>query len=164
MPKEDVIEMQGEVVENLPNGQVRAQGKAWPVGGPEPAAWLIDKTDPIGNREGAPGLFLDAQYGVHLDNFALTPNPPGGPPTPRTPRINDVTERSKGRACKPVRWQTYAHTSRSTVGSPPGSRARVDDYRSAGPPVGIRSWNRGLADVGRHAGPQHGVGHEGAAD
>ncbi|HVH25339.1 MAG TPA: PQQ-binding-like beta-propeller repeat protein [Vicinamibacterales bacterium] len=61
-------------VENLANGQVRAQGKAWAAGEPEPTAWMIDKTDPIGNREGAPGLFIDAQYGVHLDNFALTPN------------------------------------------------------------------------------------------
>ena len=61
-------------VENLPNGQVRARGKAWPAGEPEPAAWLIDKTDPIGNREGAPGLFLDAQFGAYLDNFALTAN------------------------------------------------------------------------------------------
>jgi outer membrane protein assembly factor BamB len=61
-------------VENLPNGQVRAQGKAWPAGEAEPAAWLIDKTDPIGNREGAPGLFIDAQFGVHLDNFTITQN------------------------------------------------------------------------------------------
>ncbi len=61
-------------VENLPNGQVRARGKAWAVGEPEPAAWMIDKTDPIGNRQGAPGLFIDAQFGAHLDNFTLTPN------------------------------------------------------------------------------------------
>jgi outer membrane protein assembly factor BamB len=61
-------------VENLPNGQVRAQGKAWPAGEAEPAAWLIDKTDPIGNRQGAPGLFIDAQYGAHLDNFTITQN------------------------------------------------------------------------------------------
>jgi outer membrane protein assembly factor BamB len=61
-------------VENLPNGQVRARGKAWPAGEAEPAAWLLDKTDPIGNREGAPGLFLDAQFGAYLDNFALTAN------------------------------------------------------------------------------------------
>ncbi len=61
-------------VENLPNGQVRARGKAWPAGEPEPAAWQIDKTDPIGNRQGAPGLFIDAQFGAHFDNFALTPN------------------------------------------------------------------------------------------
>ena len=62
-------------VENLPDGQVRARGKAWPAGEAEPAEWLIDKTDPIGNREGAPGLFIDAQFGAHFDNFTLTPNP-----------------------------------------------------------------------------------------
>jgi hypothetical protein len=61
-------------VENLPNGQVRARGKAWAVGEAEPAAWMIDKTDPIGNREGAPGLFLDAQFGAYLDNFTITSN------------------------------------------------------------------------------------------
>jgi hypothetical protein len=61
-------------VENLPDGQVRARGKAWPVGQPEPAEWLIDKTDPIGNREGAPGLFLNATHGAYLDNFSLTRN------------------------------------------------------------------------------------------
>ena len=61
-------------VDNLPNGQVRARGKAWPAGEPEPAEWLIDRTDPIGNRQGAPGLFIDAQFGAHLDNFRLTPN------------------------------------------------------------------------------------------
>jgi outer membrane protein assembly factor BamB len=61
-------------VENLPNGQVRAQGKAWAVGEAEPAAWMIDKTDPIGNREGAPGLFIDAQFGAYLDNLVITKN------------------------------------------------------------------------------------------
>ena len=61
-------------VENLPNGQVRARGKAWAAGTAEPAEWLIDKTDPIGNREGAPGLFLDAQFGAYLDNLSLTAN------------------------------------------------------------------------------------------
>jgi outer membrane protein assembly factor BamB len=61
-------------VENLPGGQVRARGKAWAVGTPEPAAWMIDKTDPIGNTQGAPGLFIDAQFGAQLDNFSLTRN------------------------------------------------------------------------------------------
>jgi outer membrane protein assembly factor BamB len=61
-------------VENLPGGQVRARGKAWPVGEPEPAAWTVDKTDPIGNREGAPGLFIDAQFGAYLDNLVITQN------------------------------------------------------------------------------------------
>jgi hypothetical protein len=61
-------------VENLPDGKVRAQGKAWPVGENEPAAWMIDHVDPIGNRQGAPGLFLNAQFGAYLDNFKLAAN------------------------------------------------------------------------------------------
>ena len=44
-------------VENMPDGKVRARGKAWPTGQPEPEAWTIEKIDPIGNRKGAPGLF-----------------------------------------------------------------------------------------------------------
>ena len=54
--------------------QVRAQGKAWAVGEPEPAAWTIDKIDPIGNRQGAPGFFIDAQFGAYLDNLSITKN------------------------------------------------------------------------------------------
>jgi outer membrane protein assembly factor BamB len=61
-------------VENLPNGQVRARGKAWPAGDAEPATWQIDKTDPIGNRQGAPGFFIDAEFGAYIDNLRLTPN------------------------------------------------------------------------------------------
>jgi outer membrane protein assembly factor BamB len=61
-------------VENLPNGAVRAQGKAWAVGQPEPAAWTIEKVEQNGNREGAPGLFIDAQFGAMLDNFKLSAN------------------------------------------------------------------------------------------
>ena len=61
-------------VENLPNGQVRARGKAWPAGEAEPAAWQIDKTDPIGNRQGAPGFFIDAEFGAYIDNVKLTAN------------------------------------------------------------------------------------------
>jgi outer membrane protein assembly factor BamB len=61
-------------VQNLANGSVRAQGKAWAVGQPEPAAWTIEKVEPNGNREGAPGLFIDAQFGAMLDNFELSAN------------------------------------------------------------------------------------------
>ncbi len=61
-------------VDNLPNGQVRARGKAWPAGEAEPAEWQIDKTDPIGNRQGAPGFFIDAEFGAYIDNLQLTPN------------------------------------------------------------------------------------------
>jgi hypothetical protein len=61
-------------VENLANGGVRAQGKAWPAGEPEPARWMIERVDPAGNRQGAPGLFIDAQFGAYLDNFSITSN------------------------------------------------------------------------------------------
>ena len=57
-----------------PTVQVRARGKAWPAGQPEPAAWQIDKTDPIGNRQGAPGFFIDAEFGAYIDNLKLTQN------------------------------------------------------------------------------------------
>jgi outer membrane protein assembly factor BamB len=61
-------------VENLANGQVRARGKAWAATDQEPADWMIDKTDPIGNHEGAPGLFINAPFGAYLDNFSLSKN------------------------------------------------------------------------------------------
>ena len=61
-------------VENTPDGKVRARGKAWEAGQPEPAAWTIDKTDPNGNHAGAPGLFVDAEFGAFLDNLKITPN------------------------------------------------------------------------------------------
>ena len=57
----------------LPAG-VRARAKAWPTGEAEPAAWMIDKTDPNGNREGAPGLFVDAEFGAFIDNLKITAN------------------------------------------------------------------------------------------
>ena len=61
-------------VESSADGTVRARGKAWEAGQPEPAAWMIDKTDPNGNRQGAPGLFVDAEFGAYLDNLKITAN------------------------------------------------------------------------------------------
>ena len=61
-------------VENTTGGQVRARGKVWPTGQAEPAAWMIDKIDPQGNRQGAPGFFVDAEFGAYLDNLKLTAN------------------------------------------------------------------------------------------
>jgi hypothetical protein len=61
-------------VENQSDGTVRARGKAWPTGDPEPADWLIDKVDRIGNRQGAPGVFVDAEFGAHIDNVKVAPN------------------------------------------------------------------------------------------
>ncbi len=61
-------------VENMPDGKVRARGKVWAVGQPEPAAWMIEKIDPIGNHKGAPGIFVDAEFGAFFDNLKLTAN------------------------------------------------------------------------------------------
>jgi outer membrane protein assembly factor BamB len=61
-------------VEPAANGAVRVRGKVWPVTAAEPTAWTIEKLDPNGHQQGAPGLFIDAQFGAYLDNFQLTSN------------------------------------------------------------------------------------------
>jgi hypothetical protein len=61
-------------VENLPDGKVRARGKAWPVGEAEPAQWLIEKIDPIPNRQGSPGIYADAPFEVFFDNVKVVSN------------------------------------------------------------------------------------------
>jgi outer membrane protein assembly factor BamB len=47
-------------VQSLDASKVRARGKVWPKGEPEPAAWTIERVDPIGNHKGSPGLYADA--------------------------------------------------------------------------------------------------------
>ena len=61
-------------VENMPDGKVRARGKVWPTGQAEPAAWMVEKIDPIGNHKGAPGFFIDAEFGAYIDNIKVTKN------------------------------------------------------------------------------------------
>ena len=61
-------------VENQAGDKVHILGKAWKTGEAEPAAWNIDKVDPVGNREGSPGLFGDSQSGVLYDNLKVTAN------------------------------------------------------------------------------------------
>jgi outer membrane protein assembly factor BamB len=61
-------------VENLPNGTTRARGKAWLASDPEPAAWLIERIDPIPNRQGAPGVFGNALAEVYFDNLKVYRN------------------------------------------------------------------------------------------
>ncbi len=61
-------------VENLSDGKVRARGKAWPVGEPEPAAWTIDRIDPIGNHRGSPGIFGNAPAEIYFDNLKVYSN------------------------------------------------------------------------------------------
>jgi outer membrane protein assembly factor BamB len=47
-------------VQSMGGGKVRARGKVWPKGQPEPAAWTIERVDPIGNLKGSPGIYADA--------------------------------------------------------------------------------------------------------
>jgi outer membrane protein assembly factor BamB len=47
-------------VQSLDGGRVRARGKVWQKGQPEPAAWTVERNDPIGSLKGAPGLYADA--------------------------------------------------------------------------------------------------------
>ena len=61
-------------VENLSDGKVQARGKAWPTGEAEPPQWSVEKLDPIGNRQGAPGLFIDAEFGAYVDNLKIVAN------------------------------------------------------------------------------------------
>jgi outer membrane protein assembly factor BamB len=67
-------------VQSLTGGRVRARGKVWPKGQPEPAAWTISRIDPIGNLKGAPGLYADVPSQpsggseVYWDNIKVYPN------------------------------------------------------------------------------------------
>jgi hypothetical protein len=47
-------------VRPIGKGQVRARGKVWPKGQPEPAAWTVERVDPIGSVKGSPGIYADA--------------------------------------------------------------------------------------------------------
>jgi len=61
-------------VENLPDGKVRARGKAWLAAEPEPAEWTLERIDPLGNHHGSAGIFADAPNEVFIDNIKVTPN------------------------------------------------------------------------------------------
>jgi outer membrane protein assembly factor BamB len=61
-------------VENLPDGKTRARGKAWAAGEPEPAEWMIERIDPIPNRQGAPGIFGNGLAELYFDNIKVYAN------------------------------------------------------------------------------------------
>ena len=61
-------------VENLPDGKTRARGKAWPASEAEPAAWMIERIDPIPNRQGAPGIFGNGLAELYFDNIKVYAN------------------------------------------------------------------------------------------
>ncbi len=67
-------------VQGMGEGKVRARGKVWEQGQPEPTAWTIERIDPIGSVKGAPGLYADApsQPGggsdIYYDNIKVYKN------------------------------------------------------------------------------------------
>jgi outer membrane protein assembly factor BamB len=63
-------------VQNLPDGSVHAQGKVWPTGEPEPAQWMLDRTDRAGYgvMAGPPGIYGDAINEVYFDNYKVYKN------------------------------------------------------------------------------------------
>ena len=68
-------------VQSLDGQQVRARGKVWPKGEAEPAAWTIERVDPIGSHQGSPGIYADAMNSsasggseIFYDNIRVYPN------------------------------------------------------------------------------------------
>ena len=68
-------------VQSLDGSKVRARGKVWPKGEPEPAEWTIDRIDPIGNLKGSPGIYADAMNSqpgggseIYYDNIKVYRN------------------------------------------------------------------------------------------
>jgi hypothetical protein len=67
-------------VQSMGAGKVRARGKVWERGQPEPAAWTVERLDPIGSLKGAPGLYADAPSAagggseIYYDNIQVYRN------------------------------------------------------------------------------------------
>ena len=68
-------------VQNLDGQNVRARGKVWPKGQPEPAEWTIERVDPIGSRQGSAGIYADVPNAdpkggseIYYDNIKVYPN------------------------------------------------------------------------------------------
>lgn len=61
-------------VENLPDGKTRARGKVWLASETEPTAWMIERIDPIPNRQGAPGIFGNGLAEIYFDNLKVHGN------------------------------------------------------------------------------------------
>jgi len=61
-------------VDNQANGTTLVRGKVWKAGEPEPAAWVIEKTDTIPHRTGSPGVYGDGIAEVYFDNLKVYKN------------------------------------------------------------------------------------------
>jgi outer membrane protein assembly factor BamB len=60
--------------QNQKDGTTRVRAKVWPRGETEPTAWLVEKIDKIGHKQGSPGVYADAPWGAYFDNIKVTPN------------------------------------------------------------------------------------------
>ena len=60
-------------VEPSPDGTTTVLGKVWEKGKPEPAAWTIEATDPIGHTHGSPGIYGYSSADIYYDNLKVTP-------------------------------------------------------------------------------------------
>ena len=125
-------------VENQPNGQTLVRGKVWKAASAEPAAWTIEKIDTIPHRAGSPGHLRRRHLGRVFRQHEGLQEPVGH---------SEAQDSSD-----PSRLKTQD----------PGPCARSSrSFFVAGATVALV---RRLADVGRHARPQHGVVDDGAAD
>jgi len=61
-------------VKNLGSGMSLARGKVWLASETEPADWMIERIDPIPNRQGAPGIFGNALAEIYFDNLKVYKN------------------------------------------------------------------------------------------
>ncbi len=68
-------------VQTMDGNNVRARGKVWPKGQPEPAEWTIERVDPIGNLHGSPGIYADVPNAdpkggseIYYDNIKVDRN------------------------------------------------------------------------------------------
>ncbi len=58
-------------VRNLGSGVTLVHGKVWLVGETEPEKWMVERIDPIPNRQGAPGIFGNALAEIYFDNLKV---------------------------------------------------------------------------------------------
>ena len=128
-------------VENLPNGQVRARGKAWPVrrGRARGVADRQDRSDrqPPGGARVVHRRPVRRAIWITSPSRRISRGGPSGPPDGNPMRMHPSDLRVPAQLPRP--------------------RAGLADWPRASAALGVRSRHRRLADVGRHARPQHGV-------
>ena len=126
----------------MDGGKVRARGKVWAKGQPEPQAWTIERVDPIGSVKGSAGS-------TPMRRRARR-------------RLGHLLRQHQGLQEQVARCGGYTrimskiaqHTLRPSPSFPALALSTLALIARSDP------GKRRLADVGRHAGPQHGLEHE----